>query len=184
MRRVLRRPLLCPYLLLKLMIGFIQRFVKSSSDWIFATICRCLRVPWPCLIFVRMLFTFIKKAIFRSTPLFVPLLTANSSFHPIHSHSSGSAADHDSDGAPGISFVLSHFPSDTIQISLNPLAPANTLLRPRFPCELATFNMQTLLCIGQQERLARALEVLAIDVCCIQGARIKHSSSYPTDILI
>ena len=50
------------------------------------------------------------------------------------------------------------------------------LLRPRCPFNLATFNVRTLMRIGQQASLARTLETLAIDVCCIQETRIQDPS--------
>ena len=55
--------------------------------------------------------------------------------------------------------------------------PAVGFLRPRCPFSLATFNVRTLMRIGQQASLARTLETLAIDVCCIQETRIQDSSS-------
>uniref|UniRef100_A0A183BEW0 Kinesin motor domain-containing protein n=1 Tax=Echinostoma caproni TaxID=27848 RepID=A0A183BEW0_9TREM len=52
----------------------------------------------------------------------------------------------------------------SIQVSPNP------------PSE-ALFNVRTLMRIGQQACLARTLETLTIDVCCIQETRIQDSSS-------
>ncbi|VDP72423.1 unnamed protein product [Echinostoma caproni] len=66
--------------------------------------------------------------------------------------------------------------STTIQVSPIP-PPAEALLRPRCPFKLATFNVRTLMRIGQQAGLAVTLETLAIDVCYIQETRIQDSSS-------
>ncbi|VDP95440.1 unnamed protein product [Echinostoma caproni] len=66
--------------------------------------------------------------------------------------------------------------STTVQISPNP-PPAEALLRSRCSFKLATLNVCTLLRIEQKADLARALETLAIDVCCIQETRIQDSGS-------
>ena len=50
-------------------------------------------------------------------------------------------------------------------------------LRPRLPFKLATFNVRTLMRIGQQAGLARTLETLAIDVCCLSETRIQDPSA-------
>ena len=55
--------------------------------------------------------------------------------------------------------------------------PTEALFRPRHPFKLATFNVRTLMRIGQQAGLARTLETLAIDVCCLQETRIQDSST-------
>ena len=53
----------------------------------------------------------------------------------------------------------------------------DAFLRPRVPFKLAAFNVRTLARIGQQAALARTLESLAIDVCCVSETRIYDSSS-------
>ncbi|VDP93841.1 unnamed protein product [Echinostoma caproni] len=63
--------------------------------------------------------------------------------------------------------VPSCLTSTIIQISPNP-PPTEALLRLRCPFKLATFNVCTLMRIGQQAGLDRTLETLAIDVCCIE----------------
>ena len=53
----------------------------------------------------------------------------------------------------------------------------SALLRPRVPFKLAAFNVRTLMRIGQQASLARTLETLAIDVCCLSETRIQDLSA-------
>ncbi|VDP82784.1 unnamed protein product [Schistosoma curassoni] len=49
-------------------------------------------------------------------------------------------------------------------------------LKPRIPLKLASFNVHTLTQIGQQIGLAKSLESLNIDVCCLSETRIQDSS--------
>lgn len=49
---------------------------------------------------------------------------------------------------------------------------ADTLLRPRYHFKLATFKVWTPMHEGHQGYLARALEILTIDVRYIQETRI------------
>ena len=96
----------------------------------------------------------------------------------LHSPSpSGAPADHSNYSASDRSSgnVSSRPPSSFTQIP--PIPPTAALLRPRCPFKLATFNVRTLMRIGQQAGLARTLQSLAIDVCCIQETRIQDSSS-------
>ena len=51
------------------------------------------------------------------------------------------------------------------------------LLCPRMPFKLACHNVRTLMRVGQQSGLARTLDTLAIDVCCLSETRIQDSSS-------
>jgi hypothetical protein len=74
----------------------------------------------------------------------------------------------------GTSLPQSPIPSTSS--SGHPGHPA-AFLRPRVPFKLATFNVRTLARIGQQAALARTLETLAIDICCLQETRIQDSSS-------
>lgn len=89
----------------------------------------------------------------------------------LSSHCSGIAIDHDSGGnVTRISSVPipSPSPSDIIQVSRNPFVLAEALLLPRSSFKLATYNVQTLMRVGEQDCLVRALDILAINVCCIQ----------------
>ena len=54
---------------------------------------------------------------------------------------------------------------------------SSAFFRPRAPFKLAAFNVRTLARIGQQAALARTMESLAIDVCCLSETRIYDSSS-------
>jgi hypothetical protein len=62
---------------------------------------------------------------------------------------------------------------DSNQTSVPPVA----LLRPRNPFRLAAFNVRTLKKIGQQAALARTMEVLGVDICCLSETRLYDSSS-------
>ncbi|CAH8481415.1 unnamed protein product [Schistosoma haematobium] len=60
------------------------------------------------------------------------------------------------------------------------MLPPNTntkavFLKPCAPFKLATFNVRTLIQVGQQIRLAMSLESLNIDVCCLSETRIQDS---------
>lgn len=57
----------------------------------------------------------------------------------------------------------------------DPRSPT-TLLRPRNPFKLGTFNVRTLQRIGQQASLARTLESLGVDICCLQETRLPDPS--------
>ncbi|CAI2737895.1 unnamed protein product, partial [Dicrocoelium dendriticum] len=46
------------------------------------------------------------------------------------------------------------------------------LIRPRCPVTMATFNVRTLRQTGQQAALARTLDTLDVDVCCVSETRI------------
>ena len=50
-------------------------------------------------------------------------------------------------------------------------------LRPRIPFKLASYNVRTLMRVGQQVGLTRTLESIEIDVCCLSETRIQDSSS-------
>lgn len=94
------------------------------------------------LIFVRTFHTLqiLKKATFHHKQVFVHLLIPN----PISLHSSGAAVDHSSGSVTGINLVpvLSRFPSQSLQVSPNPLPAAVEILRPRCPFRVATFNVR------------------------------------------
>ncbi|CAI2737966.1 unnamed protein product [Dicrocoelium dendriticum] len=53
----------------------------------------------------------------------------------------------------------------------------SSILRPRSSFRLAAFNVRTLLQIGQPASLARTLESLAIDVCCLSETRLRGPST-------
>ncbi|CAH8872067.1 unnamed protein product, partial [Trichobilharzia szidati] len=58
-----------------------------------------------------------------------------------------------------------------------PNVTSNTdILKPGAAFKLATYNVRTLMQIGQQARLVRTLESLTIDVCCISETRIQDPS--------
>ncbi|VDP75886.1 unnamed protein product, partial [Schistosoma curassoni] len=50
------------------------------------------------------------------------------------------------------------------------------LLKPRFKLHIGAFNLRTLCQIGQQASLAKTLESLTIDVCCVYETRIQDPS--------
>ena len=52
-------------------------------------------------------------------------------------------------------------------------------LKPRSPLQIAAFNVRTLMQIGQQACLARTLDSLGIDVCCVSETRIQD----PTNVI-
>ncbi|CAH8494747.1 unnamed protein product [Dicrocoelium dendriticum] len=54
------------------------------------------------------------------------------------------------------------------------------LLRPRSSFRLACFNVRTLMQIGQQAGLARTLDSLDIDVCCLSETRLQDPSTVLT----
>ncbi|CAH8497241.1 unnamed protein product [Dicrocoelium dendriticum] len=55
-----------------------------------------------------------------------------------------------------------------------------SLWSPRVSLRLACLNVRTLLQIGQQAALARTLETLSIDICCLSETRLQDSSSVLT----
>ncbi|CAI2732650.1 unnamed protein product [Schistosoma spindalis] len=60
------------------------------------------------------------------------------------------------------------------------MLPPNTntetaFLKPRAPSKLASFNVRTLMQVGQQIGLAMSLESLNIDVCCLSETHIQDS---------
>ena len=80
------------------------------------------------------------------------------------------------------SSLTSSNPTFTTLISkINPIpvfGPDITpILRPRTPFHLAAFNVRTLLQVGQQSCLARTLETLHVDICCVSGTRIQDPTS-------
>ena len=80
------------------------------------------------------------------------------------------------------SSLTSSNPAPTTLISkLNPLPfyrpDITPILWPRTPFHLAAFNVQTLLQIGQQSCLARVLETLHLDKCCVSETRIQDPTS-------
>lgn len=89
--------------------------------------------------------------------------------------SSGTTVGHASSSAIGLSPVPvpSQSPSDSIQISPNLLPPAGVVLSPQGPLKSVTFHVHTMMLLGQLGCLARTPETLSIDVCCIQGTRIR-----------
>ncbi|VDP94945.1 unnamed protein product, partial [Echinostoma caproni] len=92
---------------------------------------------------------------------------------PLFSRSSDDRAN--TSASDGNSAAVPSCPtSTTVQVS--PIPPPAEALRPRCPFKLATFIVRTLMHIGQQAGLARTLETLTIDVCCIQETRIQDSS--------
>ncbi|VDP91140.1 unnamed protein product [Echinostoma caproni] len=97
--------------------------------------------------------------------------------HPLNSSLSDSSGDREiTSTSDGNSAAVSSCPtSTTVQVS--PTPPTEALLRSRCPFKLATFNVRTLMCTGQQAGLARTLETLAIDVYFIQETHIQDSTS-------
>ena len=53
----------------------------------------------------------------------------------------------------------------------------NALFRPRCSVYVAAFNVRTLKQVGQQAALARTLDSLNVDVCCVSETRIQDSST-------
>jgi exonuclease III len=56
-------------------------------------------------------------------------------------------------------------------------AGPHAILRPRVQFKLGTFNVRTLMQSGQQAGLARTMESLQIDICCLSETRLQDSSS-------
>jgi exonuclease III len=79
------------------------------------------------------------------------------------------------DGLSSIS-QPSSFPVPTSSTT-NHTEPNGAFLRPHVPFKVAAFNVRTLMRVGQQTSLARTLETLAIDVCCVSETRIQNSGS-------
>ncbi|XP_005853141.1 PREDICTED: uncharacterized protein LOC102257229, partial [Myotis brandtii] len=68
-----------------------------------------------------------------------------------------------------------HLECKKIPIKRNSQCIDKSLLAPRSQLTLAAFNVRTLMQIGSQAALARTLETLAIDVCCLSETRIQDS---------
>ena len=95
---------------------------------------------------------------------YFPLATRNFCSSVVTDESSGYAPQ---------SLVNTVAPGPTAHHSMS----AGAFLRPRRPFKLAAFNVRTLMRIGQQASLARTLETLATDVCCLSETRIQDSSA-------
>lgn len=65
----------------------------------------------------------------------------------------------------------------SIQISPNPILRAEVLLSFRYPLQLATYDMRTLMYLRKQAPVALTLETLSIDVCYAQETSIQDSIS-------
>ncbi|CAH8492285.1 unnamed protein product [Dicrocoelium dendriticum] len=61
--------------------------------------------------------------------------------------------------------------------SCRPQSRLSSLLQPGTQFKLAAFNVRTLLQIGQQAGVARTLETLGIDICCLTETRLQDSNS-------
>ena len=86
-------------------------------------------------------------------------------------HSTNATADNrDPHHTPGGPATL------TSQSSQSVSRPSTTILRPRMPFKVAAFNVRTLQPFDQQVALARTMESLSIDVCCVSETRIQDPS--------
>ncbi|KER21670.1 hypothetical protein T265_10060 [Opisthorchis viverrini] len=61
--------------------------------------------------------------------------------------------------------------------SVTTLNTSKSVFKPRKPVYLATFNVRTLKQAGQQVALARTLDSLCIDVCCLSETRTQDAST-------
>ncbi|CAM0512289.1 unnamed protein product [Fasciola hepatica] len=59
----------------------------------------------------------------------------------------------------------------------NPLTGNSHFLKPRQPLNFGSFNVRTLMQVGQQACLALTMNSLKIDVCCLSETRIQDSSN-------
>ncbi|VDO89803.1 unnamed protein product, partial [Schistosoma margrebowiei] len=105
-------------------------------------------------------------------------------------HTSNSTQDHCIHNQPSSSIPIIP-PTSTFNPKLPPLASSSSvtiandssaqntvpgLLKPRSKLHIGAFNVRTLCQIGQQASLAKTLESLSIDVCCVSETRIQDSS--------
>ena len=105
--------------------------------------------------------------------------------------SSGTGSEKSATAQP--SHLSSHAPTPTPLYSISPSnlydnknasglcsrvnIVGNTILKPRCVLKLAAFNVRTLLQPGQQAALARTIDSLSIDICCVSETRIQDPSN-------
>jgi exonuclease III len=61
--------------------------------------------------------------------------------------------------------------------SIHPVPTDYVILNPRTSFNLSSFNVRTLMQIGQQAALAHTLESLNIDICCLSETRLHDAST-------
>ena len=72
----------------------------------------------------------------------------------------------------------SHLAADSVRpSSVTSLNTSKSVFKPRKPVYLATFNVRSLKQAGQQVALARTLDSLSIDVCCLSETRTQDAST-------
>ncbi|GAA50796.1 hypothetical protein CLF_105051 [Clonorchis sinensis] len=72
----------------------------------------------------------------------------------------------------------SHLAADCVRpSSVTSLNTSKSVFKPRKPVYLATFNVRSLKQAGQQVALARTLDSLSIDVCCLTETRTQDAST-------
>ncbi|GAA53045.1 hypothetical protein CLF_109407 [Clonorchis sinensis] len=72
----------------------------------------------------------------------------------------------------------SHLAADCVRPrSATSLNTSKSVFKPRKPVYLATFNVRSLKQAGQQVALARTLDSLSIDVCCLSETRTQDAST-------
>ena len=95
------------------------------------------------------------------------------SFSPPHPLSSNSSID-PSYRTDNTAFMTSSQPSLPAFSKPTDVVP---LFKPRRPVYLSAFNVRTLKQAGQQAALARSLDSLGVDICCVSETRIQDSST-------
>ncbi|GAA49710.1 hypothetical protein CLF_103456, partial [Clonorchis sinensis] len=74
--------------------------------------------------------------------------------------------------------LASHLAADSIRPrSVTYLKTSKSVFKPRKPVYLATFNVRSLKQAGQQMPLARTLDSLSIDVCCLSETRTQDANT-------
>ncbi|GAA53535.1 hypothetical protein CLF_110434 [Clonorchis sinensis] len=72
----------------------------------------------------------------------------------------------------------SHLAADRVRpSSVTSVNTSKSVFKPRKPVYLATFNVRSLKQAGQQVALARTLDSLSIDVCCLSETRTQDAST-------
>lgn len=56
----------------------------------------------------------------------------------------------------------------SFQVTSNLISAVDALARTQSPVKLTIFNAQSLMFIGKQECLVSTVEILTVDVCCVQ----------------
>ncbi|GAA48578.1 hypothetical protein CLF_101776 [Clonorchis sinensis] len=81
-------------------------------------------------------------------------------------------------GTDHFAHCASHSAADSVRpSSVTTLNTSNSVFKPRKPVYLAAFNVRTLKQVGRQVALARTLDSLCIDVCCLSETTMQDAST-------